>query len=394
MATNILLTIRLPALERFFGPLDRVYATHRRIGIGIVAAVGLHLVLIPVASVVDREETLLDTLSIAVPLGVFGALILVASVALALAVSVPYDRWQRVHMAVGLAFVVLTAHMYSGAASWFELTSPAGALLTVFAVLGIVSLVVRIVERLRGGVSYVVTQTQRRERGLEIFLTPRGAQSIAGRRPGQFVFVTAVAGGKRETHPFTLTSAAAHEPISVLIRPSGDWTMDAQSGIMVGDHIQVEGPFGAFTPSVDGEAQPHQVWVAAGAGITPFLSVLRTAARSSAPDRPAAAVRLIVVARDAVDVPCWEELSSYAQQFGWLDLHPVFTARVGRLSDDDIDKLIADAPSGANWYLCGPAGLTNKIEAAFARRPEAYAGVRTELYQWRGSASRPEVSHR
>ncbi|MFC3577479.1 ferric reductase-like transmembrane domain-containing protein [Streptomyces yaanensis] len=387
MATNLLLATRQPVLERLFGPLDRVYVAHRLIGTIIVGVLGLHLVLIPIASTVDRRTSILDDLSMALPLGAAGTLLLVGSIALAMNTKVPYDKWQRVHMATGLAFLVLTAHMLSAASLWFSLTGPLGGVLGFFALLGIASLIVRVVDKARGGVRYAIVETVQRERGLEVVMQPEGARRIAPQRPGQFVFLTATAAGARETHPFTLTSAEGDGRISVLIRPSGNWTGAAQTGLSVTDQVRVEGPLGAFTPSAGADAPQHQVWIAGGAGITPFLSVLRTAQRASDADQPShGKVELVVAARDACDVPCWEDLSKYARKLPWLTLTPAFSALGGRLDEGAVDRLAASRPEGTVWYLCGPAGLTSMIQHRLKQDSSAHRQVHRELYEWRAVA--------
>lgn len=389
MATNLLLAIRHPVLERLFGPLDRVYSAHRLIGTSILAVIGLHLVLIPIASVVDRGENLLDNVSVAIPLGGLGMLLLVGSIILAVNTKVPYDRWQKVHAATGGAFLVLTAHMIVGANLWFSLESPAGVLLGCFALLGIGSFIVRLVGKARGGVPYVVVESLPRERGIEIIMRPEGPQRIATHQPGQFVFLTATAGGARETHPFTLTSARGDERVSVLIRDSGDWTNRAQTGFEVGDRVRLDGPFGAFTPAVGRAAAPRQVWIAGGAGITPFLSVLRTARRELAADGRAdhgsspRQVELVVAAFDCADMPCWEELSGYARTMPWLTLTPAFSGDGGKLDGAAIERLAASGPGGTAWYLCGPASLLTMVERTLRSASCPPGQVHRERYEWR-----------
>ncbi|MFD4602968.1 ferric reductase-like transmembrane domain-containing protein [Streptomyces sp. NPDC058464] len=392
MATNLLLATRLPVLERLFGPLDRVYVAHRLIGTGIAGLLGLHLVLIPIASEVDRGKSILDNLGVAVPLGVLGALLLFGSIALAMNTKVPYDKWQRVHMATGLAFLVLTAHMASAVSLWFSVAGPLGGLLGFFALLGLTSLIVRVVGKARGGVRYTIVETLRRERGIEIVMQPEGARRIAQQRSGQFVFLTATAGGARETHPFTLTSAEGDGRISILIRPSGDWSSAAQTGLAVADQVRVEGPFGAFTPSPGPDAEQHQVWIAGGAGITPFLSVLRTAQQASdadtAGDPAHGQVELVVAAHDADDMPCWEDLCMYAHKLPWLTVTPAFSARGARLDERAVDRLAAGKPEGTVWYLCGPADLTSMIQHRLQQGSGTRRQVHRELYEWRAVTGR------
>ena len=374
MAMNLFLAIRRPVLERMLGPLDRVYNAHRLIGTGILGVLGLHLVLIPIASVVDRGKSIVANFSVALPLGALGTLLLVASIGLALNTKVPYHKWQRVHLATGGAFLLLTAHMVAGSTLWFSVAGPVGIFLVFFALLGIGSLGVRVAGKAREGVAYVIVETLQRARGLEVVMRPEGSNGIPLHRPGQFVFLTATVDGANETHPFTLTSPQGEERVSVLIRSSGDWTSRAQAGIKEGDRVRLDGPFGAFTPTVGVRAPEHQVWVAGGAGITPFLSVLRTAKAVAAGRHghaaekmaggtsPRGSVELIIAARDASDIPCWEELSVLAQALPWLTLTPAFSELGGRLDSDAIDRLATRKPSGTAWYLCGPIGLAEMVE--------------------------------
>lgn len=384
MATNLLLAVRRPGLERLFGPLDRVYSAHRVIGTSVLAVIGVHLVLIPIASAVERGESLLEDPSPAIPLGVAGLLLLAGSIGLSVSSRVPYDRWQRVHAATGGAFLLLTAHMAVGAGEWFGVTGPAGLLLGCFAALGVVSFTARLIGKAHGGVRYVVTETIPRERSVEIVMKPEGDRTIATHQPGQFAFLTADSGKTRETHPFTLISPRGDDQVSVLIRSSGDWTSAAQTGIAVGERVRLEGPFGAFTPALD--APGPQRWIAGGAGITPFLSVLRTA-RGLGERSRRDPIELIVAARDKNDAPCWTELADHARHLPWLTLAPAFSAEGARLDRGAIERHASGDSEATDWYVCGPPSLVALVGDVL----DANDGHRlhTERYQWRGPAQSP-----
>lgn len=214
MATNLFLAIRRPVLEKLFGPLDRVYHAHRLIGTGIVAVLGLHLVLIPIASLADRGQSILAHLTVALPLGVTGALLLVTSIILAVDTKVPYGKWQKVHLA-----------------------------------------------------------------------TPTRGMPTPGTQPG-------------------------------------------------------------------------------------------------------AQVEPVLAARDARDVPCWDELSALAGTMPGLTLTPAFSDLGGRLDSDAIDQLAARKPAGTAWYLCGPSGLADMVQRTLQRRTPASSQVHRELYEWRPSPSK------
>jgi predicted ferric reductase len=293
--------------------------------------------------------------------------------------------------------------MLTAANMWFPLRNASGVILGGFALLGVASFALRIAARIRAGTPYTITQTIPRERGLEIIMRPDGTRCLAPHRPGQFIFMTATAGGASETHPFTLTSPAGQEYLSVLIRPSGDWTAQAQTTFTAGDRVLLEGPFGEFTPQAGPGAPHHQVWVAGGAGITPFLSVLRTAHRNRnshdparVPDtgtatpgtQPGEQVELVLAASDARDVPCWDELSTLASTMPGLTLRPAFSHLGGRLDSDAIDQLAARKPADTAWYICGPTALADMVDRTLRRRTPASSQVHRELHEWRSSPAK------
>lgn len=402
MATNLLLAVRAPFLERLFGPIDKLYRAHRIIGASLVAAIGLHMVLTPIASLVDRGESLLEDFSPAIPLGVLGVIIVATSVAMAMNPKITYHRWQPFHTAVAAGFLLLTAHFIVGGAQWTSLASVSGALLFTFMAIGFVSIGVRVAGRSRGGAPYRVTSVTPCPRGVEVGMEPVG-ESIRHHQPGQFVFLTASPGGQAETHPFSLTSPSGSTKATLLIRSSGDWTELVQTGLAVGDEVALSEPFGGFTPRAGDVADAPQVWVAAGAGITPFLSVLRTAegTEGQAPEsevsdgkpssgRPSGGrpgvghpVELVYIASSAEDAPRWEEITELEGKLPWLTVRGWHTDEVGWPTPESIRQVVKGAPAESVWYLCGP----QQVSAKFAEevRSTTKARVHQESYQWRAS---------
>lgn len=394
MATNLLLAVRLPFLERLFGPIDWLYGAHRIIGASLVAAIGIHMVLMPIASLVDRGESLLNNPSPAVPLGVLGMLITLGSVAMAMNPKIAYHRWQPFHMAVAAGFLLLTAHFIVGGALWTSLASVSGALLFTFMVVGFTSITLRVIGRIRGGLPYRVTSVTPSARGVEVGMEPIG-ESLGRHQPGQFAFLTASPEGQTETHPFSLTSRSGDTEVTMLIRPAGDWTELLQTGLAVGDEVALSKPFGGFTPQSGDVAEAPQVWVAAGAGITPFLSVLRTAEatqRKATEGRSGggSSVEMVYIAKDPDDAPRWEEVTELERRLPWLTVHGWHTGEVGRPTPELIRQVIDEAPSESEWYLCGP----RPVSAVFAKeiRSTTGASIHQESYQWRASkAAAPSV---
>ncbi|XP_006817487.1 NADPH oxidase 2-like, partial [Saccoglossus kowalevskii] len=116
-----------------------------------------------------------------------------------------------------------------------------------------------------------VIELQLKKKGFEMF-------------PGQYVFLQCSKISRLEWHPFTLTSAPEEDNFSVHIRLVGDWT-EALAKACRADELEfqeawkmpslsVDGPFG--TASTDIFEYNVGVCIAAGIGVTPFASILKS----------------------------------------------------------------------------------------------------------------------
>nr|XP_004651168.2 NADPH oxidase 3 [Jaculus jaculus] len=102
--------------------------------------------------------------------------------------------------------------------------------------------------------------------------------------PGQYILIQCPSISPLEWHPFTLTSAPQEDFFSVHIRAAGDWTRAllkafGAEGQTLKDpcslpRIAVDGPFGSSLTDVS--HYPVSVCIAAGIGVTPFASLLKS----------------------------------------------------------------------------------------------------------------------
>uniref|UniRef100_A0A8B9SER9 NADPH oxidase 3 n=1 Tax=Apteryx owenii TaxID=8824 RepID=A0A8B9SER9_APTOW len=102
--------------------------------------------------------------------------------------------------------------------------------------------------------------------------------------PGQYIFLQCSSVSQLEWHPFTLTSAPEEEFFSVHIRVAGDWTAalfkafeadeKAFRELWMLPRLAVDGPYGAATTDVF--HYQVSVCIAAGIGVTPFASILKS----------------------------------------------------------------------------------------------------------------------
>ncbi|UWQ99471.1 iron-sulfur cluster-binding domain-containing protein [Rhodobacteraceae bacterium S2214] len=182
-------------------------------------------------------------------------------------------------------------------------------------------------------------------------LTPTEGSRIA-HNPGQYMtFRIETAGGIIE-RCYTIASSAARNggiEITVKHQPDGAASGTLHETLKVGAEIEAFGPSGQFTP-IPFEGKKFAL-IAAGSGVTPMLSILRTAA-----DRGIALDCVFVhVTRDATTAIAADEIPVLHRKLPLLVSHilPSQGAHATRLDPEVLSLLIPDL-ADRNIMCCGP----------------------------------------
>jgi predicted ferric reductase len=186
--------------------------------------------------------------------------------------------------------------------------------------------------------------------------------------PGQFQFLRLLgAQVSSEEHPFTIASSPTRRCyISLTVKESGDFT-STLSRVRPGDRATVHGPFGRFSHVLHrsaGEGQEELIFVAAGVGITPLMSMLRYMRDR----RESRRVLLVYANRRPEDVLFREELSEMeAAVAPLLKVIHIFSGappppctwnrETGRLDAVRLVQLCGGI-DGCAFYLCCPPPMT------------------------------------
>ncbi len=192
---------------------------------------------------------------------------------------------------------------------------------------------------------------------MEIRLAPEKGADLAY-APGQFALVTFLSPGLPvEEHPFTIASAPGEPGLRFTIRCCGDFT-ERLGALAPGDRAQVSGPYGRFS-YLSADARPGEplLFVAAGVGITPMLSMLRHLAATES--NGSRRVTLLWSNRDAADAPHLPEIEALASVLPGFSLRTHFSRAPGsgRLNEAALGPLLAGVPRESRTFVCGPAGF-------------------------------------
>ncbi|MGW4213824.1 2Fe-2S iron-sulfur cluster-binding protein [Lentzea sp. NPDC004789] len=173
-------------------------------------------------------------------------------------------------------------------------------------------------------------------------------------RPGQFFTLVADIGGRSERRPYSASSAPGSPRLELTIKQVGDgrFSTHVHRHLAVGDRLLLRGPSGSFHLDRANEA----VLVAAGSGVTPMMSMIRTLLAEPTGPR----ISLLYSNHSVEETIFATELDRLAGQHpGRFSVTHVLTSRDGRLDVPGVRQWVTGlgAAPAARFYLCGPEPL-------------------------------------
>jgi 3-phenylpropionate/trans-cinnamate dioxygenase ferredoxin reductase subunit len=279
---------------------------------------------------------------------------LIASSLLRTRLRLPYARWRGLHLTLAIGALALGCLHAIGVGRY--VISPAGlavAILVAIALLAVLELRVLRPRRLAQQ-PYVVDRVVP-ERGGAVTLTLR-AEAHCGRpfRPGQFAWLKlADAPRGLAEHPFSYASSAARpgQP-SFTIKAYCGFTRRV-SNLPPGTRLLLDGPHGSYTANAQAE---RFILIAGGIGITPIVSLLRSAADTRDP-RP---FLLLYGSQHSEQITFREELERLRQHLYLRVVHVLtdppagWQGEAGFIDAALLSRQLPSDLSSADFFLCGP----------------------------------------
>ncbi|GAA5061327.1 ferredoxin--NADP reductase [Nocardia callitridis] len=179
-------------------------------------------------------------------------------------------------------------------------------------------------------------------------------------RAGQFITVSVPIGAQWYRRCYSMSSApSVDKGLRITVKrsiggPVSNWIND---NARAGDVLNVRAPEGRFV--LDPLSDAPLVALAGGSGITPILSLIRTALHTT--DRR---LKLLYANRDRDSIIFRDELDDLAELFGdRLEVGHHLDVDSGLLTRDQIVSVL-DGCAGADFYICGPRKFMDVAEEA------------------------------
>lgn len=150
--------------------------------------------------------------------------------------------------------------------------------------------------------------------------------------------------------------------------PGGKFSTYVNSSLKIGDELEVMSPSGTFGVPIQKDKAKNYLFFAAGSGITPVLSMVKT----HLAEEPNSTCKLFYVNRTAKSIIFKEELEQLRNRFfGRLEIYYFLTKERrdielfnGRFDDDKmriLTKTFIDIPDTSEVFLCGPEQMVNYV---------------------------------
>jgi ring-1,2-phenylacetyl-CoA epoxidase subunit PaaE len=195
--------------------------------------------------------------------------------------------------------------------------------------------------------------------------------------PGQHLCFRFVINGAEELRMYSLHNSPYEKAlfqVSVKTQKDGLISNHVANNLKPGDIVEVSNPQGNFMVQPDEKAGKTYYFFAAGSGITPIYSMLKSILLAE----PRSKVFLLYGNRSVPEILFYEELMEWQSKFPerlritqslskrFLDfsLAP-WDGKRGRIDEDMVGTFIRENPSTtqiSEYYICGPDGMNQMLE--------------------------------
>lgn len=234
------------------------------------------------------------------------------------------------------------------------------------------------------------------------FELPADIESAYRFKPGQYLTLKANINGEEIRRSYSICSCPYDGELRVAIKKveGGVFSTYANHDLVAGDTLDVMTPIGNFTTEFNENQSRSYVAVAAGSGITPVMSLIKSAMIAE----PNSKFTLIYGNRNSASVIFKDEIEDLKDKYmNRLEVHHVLSREdqgsdlmKGRITEEKIKgfaEKFFDVNETAAYFLCGPEEIIHATEKALADMGVAKEKIHFELFTpAKDSAPKKELS--
>lgn len=222
------------------------------------------------------------------------------------------------------------------------------------------------------------------------FEIPEGLEEVFCFKAGQHLSVRAEIGGEELRRNYSLCVAPDEGQLMVTVKriAGGAFSNWVGDNLKVGDTLDVMTPHGSFTVEFDRTNKRRYVAFAGGSGITPVMSLIKTALKAE----PKSRFTLFYGNRDSNSVIFLEQLAALKDRYlGRFELYHFLSDEEGDVElfngmldretcDEALDHLVGNVEDVDAWFICGPGPMMDAAEGALTDRAVAKDRIHIERF--------------
>jgi ring-1,2-phenylacetyl-CoA epoxidase subunit PaaE len=230
------------------------------------------------------------------------------------------------------------------------------------------------------------------------FAVPDELREVYRFRAGQHLTLRATIGGEEVRRNYSLCTAEGSGDLMVTVKQiaGGVFSNWVAESLKPGDTIDVMTPHGSFTTGFDQAQQRRYVGIAGGSGITPVISLVR----SALDQEPLSRFTLLYGNRDSASVIFLDALADLKDRYlGRFELYhflaeeeqdiELFNGMLDQAAcEGAIEQLVPDPNDIDAWFICGPGPMMDAAESALIGRGVDKARIHIERF----TAGRPSAA--
>jgi ring-1,2-phenylacetyl-CoA epoxidase subunit PaaE len=216
-------------------------------------------------------------------------------------------------------------------------------------------------------------------------------------RPGQYLTFKMSFDGKEIRRSYSICSSPDSGLLSVAVKevPGGQFSSHANQNLTAGTQVEVMEPMGEFILK---ETSGHKVFIAAGSGITPIMSMISSLLAKDEDHQ----LTLIYGNKGPEEVIFKEKLEDLAHKHAdRFKMVYVFSrdghheAKKGRVKVDLIEEILSQSTFSSiqELFICGPSAMIFSVKDHFLAKGIASDKVHFELFTAPDKGAETELKH-
>ena len=221
-----------------------------------------------------------------------------------------------------------------------------------------------------------------------LFEIPQELKDTYRFKAGQYITIKKKLDGEELRRDYSICSAAHGNKLEVAVKAvdGGRFSNYANNDLKAGDELEISSPHGHFILETNANHNRTIVAFAAGSGITPIMSIVKTLLA----EEPNSQIILVYGNKQVSDTMFFNDLLTlqlyYPKRF---HLHFVFSqsqennALFGRIDKSTVNHIVKNKYKEQAidaFYLCGPEGMITSVKEVLTENNIAEKDIHFELF--------------